>query len=115
MQYLVETASAHLCTHPWRHCLNLLMHPSSHGSYNLHTSVGTLETQLPSEVDLLLQTLRVLYAVIPYLNVLSDRAPELMDLWRRFGYRMSQDGALDIQTLSTLKASLQGPCMHSLN
>jgi hypothetical protein len=70
----------------------------------MHASAGTPETQLPSEVDLLLQTLRVLYAVIPYLNVLSDRAPELTGLWRRFGHQdeLSQDGAPDLQTLHTL-------------
>jgi hypothetical protein len=55
-------------------------------------------------VDLLLQTLRVLYAMIPYLNFLSDRAPELMGLWRRFGHQdeLSQDGAPDLHTSYTL-------------
>jgi hypothetical protein len=46
--------------------------------------------------------------MIPYLNSLSDCAPELMGLWRRFGHQdeLSQDGAPDLQTSYTLNMLL---------
>jgi hypothetical protein len=64
--------------------------------------------QLPGDVDLVLQTLRVLYSMFPYLNLLSDCAPELLKLWRRFGYQkeLAQDGAIDLHTSHTLDRAL---------